>query len=239
MIQEFLRTVPLFRELDDDELAQILMMGLVKRYPETTAILTEGESGGCLHVITEGEVRISKHVPGLGEEALSILKAGDFFGEECLAGQPFRMATVSALTEGTLLVIEKREMFRLLHGSAPIADWFLSHTLARLRRIEDDLADQRCNPGEKRLARALLLLAARCLTCRLSERRAQRGNGEDAEKGAVRALRTTRAPFVLRVLRASLRPPRSDFAPAGQRRLCAIVSPSPIGSRLRLTRASA
>ena len=79
--------------------------------------------------------------------------------EECLAGQSLRAATASALTEGALLVIEKREMFRLLHGSAPIADWFLSLTLARLRRIEDDLADQRCNPGEKRLARALLLLA--------------------------------------------------------------------------------
>ena len=77
MIQEFLKTVPLFRELDDDELAQVLMVGLVKRYPAGTAILTEGEPGGRLHVITEGQVRISKVVPGVGEEALTILRPGE------------------------------------------------------------------------------------------------------------------------------------------------------------------
>ncbi len=84
---------------------------------------------------------------------------GDFFGEECLAGQPFRIATASALTEGALLAVEKEQMLRLLHRSASLTDWFLSQTFARLTRIEDDLADLRSNPGEKRLARTLLLLA--------------------------------------------------------------------------------
>src|SRR6185369_7253607 len=93
------------------------------------------------------------------EAVIAVLGPGDFFGEECLAGKPLRISTACALTDVTLLVIEKQEMFRMLHRYAPLADWFLSHTLARLTRIEDDLADQRCNPSEKRLARTLLLLA--------------------------------------------------------------------------------
>jgi len=95
-----------------------------------------------------------------GREALvAVLGPGDFFGEECLAGHSLRMSTASALTDVTLLAIEKHEMLQMLHRNPPLADWFLSHTLARLNRIEDDLADQRCNPTEKRLARTLLLLA--------------------------------------------------------------------------------
>jgi CRP-like cAMP-binding protein len=84
-----LKTVPLFRELDDDELAQVLMVALVKRYPPGSVILTEGTSGGQLHIIHQGQVRISKVVPGVGEEALTILSPGDFFGEvEFFDGSP-------------------------------------------------------------------------------------------------------------------------------------------------------
>jgi len=122
-------------------------------------IYAQGDPAHEVFHVQEGTVKKSVLSRDGREAVVAVLGPGDFFGEECLAGQPLRMATASALTEGTLLVIEKCEMFRLLHGSTPIADWFLSHTLARLRRIEDDLADQRCNPGEKRLARALLLLA--------------------------------------------------------------------------------
>jgi CRP-like cAMP-binding protein len=122
-------------------------------------IFAQGDPANEVFHIQEGTVKKSVLSRDGRDAVVAVLGPGDFFGEECLAGQPFRAATASALTTGALLVIEKREMFRLLHGSAPIADWFLSLTLARLRRIEDDLADQRCNPGEKRLARALLLLA--------------------------------------------------------------------------------
>src|SRR5262245_36044093 len=89
MIQEFLKTVRLFRELDDDELTQVLMVGMVKRHPEGAHILTEGSMGGQLHVIHQGQVRISKVIPGAGEEALAILGPGEFFGEvEFLDGSP-------------------------------------------------------------------------------------------------------------------------------------------------------
>lgn len=122
-------------------------------------IFSQGDPATEVFHIQEGTVRKSVLSRDGKDAIVAVLGPGDFFGEECLGGQPLRMATASALTEGVLLAIDKQEMFRVLHGHAPIADWFLSRTLARLNRTEDDLADQRCNPSEKRLARTLLLLA--------------------------------------------------------------------------------
>jgi CRP-like cAMP-binding protein len=122
-------------------------------------IFAQGDPATEVLHIQEGTVKKSVLSRDGKEAVVAILGPGDIFGEECLAGQPLRLSTACALTEGTLFVIEKQEMFRMLHRYAPLVDWFLSHTLARLNRIEDDLADQRCNPTEKRLARTLLLLA--------------------------------------------------------------------------------
>jgi CRP-like cAMP-binding protein len=95
-----------------------------------------------------------------GKEAVvAILGPGDFFGEGCLAGQPRRMATASALSASTVLVIEKNQMQEMIHNEPALAERFLTHMLARNIRIEEDLIDQLFNSSEKRLARALLLLA--------------------------------------------------------------------------------
>jgi len=90
---------------------------------------------------------------------VAILRAGEFFGEGCLAGQPRRMATARSLGASTVLVVEKPQMLALLHTEPALADRFLSHMLARNIRIEEDLIDQLFNSSEKRLARCLLLLA--------------------------------------------------------------------------------
>jgi CRP/FNR family transcriptional regulator, cyclic AMP receptor protein len=144
LIQEFLRTVPLFRELDDDELAQVLMVGLVKRYPEGTTILVEGESGGQLHVISEGEVRISKVVPGVGEEALTILRPGAFFGEvQFFDGAP-ASAHAIAHTECEVLSIPHGEVESLIRSRPVLAAkffWAFGRTLAgRLRETNEKMA---------------------------------------------------------------------------------------------------
>lgn len=144
MIQEFLKTVPLFRDLDEEELTQILLVGLVKRYPEGASILTEGAPGGQLHVIHEGQVRISKVVPGVGEEALTILGPGDFFGEiEFLDGAP-ASAHAIAHTECEVLSIPHAEM-RVLLQSRPLLTakffWAFGRTLAfRLRETNQKMA---------------------------------------------------------------------------------------------------
>jgi CRP-like cAMP-binding protein len=88
-----------------------------------------------------------------------MLGAGDFFGEGCLAGQPVRMASATAAARSTILLIAKAHMVRLLHKQHAMSDRFIAHMLARNIRVEQDLVDQLFNSSEKRLARALLLLA--------------------------------------------------------------------------------
>jgi CRP-like cAMP-binding protein len=90
---------------------------------------------------------------------VAILGADEFCAEGCLAGQPRRIATVSAMTECTLTRLEKRTIIRLLHDQPEFSEVFISHLLARTTRVEADLVDQLFNSSEKRLARLLLLLA--------------------------------------------------------------------------------
>jgi CRP-like cAMP-binding protein len=85
--------------------------------------------------------------------------AGEFFGEGCLAGQPLRMGSATAIAPSTILLVAKQAMVRLLHRQRGMSDRFIAHMLARNIRIEEDLIDQLFNSSEKRLARTLLLLA--------------------------------------------------------------------------------
>ena len=143
-IQEFLRTVPLFRELDDEDLAQVLMIGLVKRHPQGASILREGTAGSHLHSIHEGQVRISKTVPGIGEEALTILNPGQFFGEvEFFDGAP-ASAHAIAHTDCEILSVPHHEIEALMSARPALAVKFLrafAQTLAaRLRETNQKLA---------------------------------------------------------------------------------------------------
>ena len=131
----------------------------ITKYARGAAVFSQGDAATDVFYLQQGSIKLSV-LSRTGKEAVvAILGPGDFFGEGCLAGQPRRMATAHVLTPSTVLVVEKAEMLDLLHGQPELADRFLSHMLARNIRIEEDLIDQLFNSSEKRLARALLLLA--------------------------------------------------------------------------------
>jgi CRP/FNR family cyclic AMP-dependent transcriptional regulator len=122
-------------------------------------IVTQGDPAKNVMYIQEGGVRLTV-VNTTGKEAvLAILGPGDFFGEQCIAGQAIRMASATAIGPTTVLVIAKGEMVRLLHRRQEFSDLFISDMLTRNIRAEEDLVDQLFNSSEKRLARTLLLLA--------------------------------------------------------------------------------
>jgi CRP/FNR family transcriptional regulator, cyclic AMP receptor protein len=128
-------------------------------YKPAAVIFAQGEPGTTVMFIKKGTVKLSV-VSSSGKEAVvGLLKSGDFVGEGCLAGQSRRMATATALTPTTMVILDKQEMTKRLHDSHDFTDRFLSHMLSRNIRIEEDLVDQLFNSSEKRLARALLLLA--------------------------------------------------------------------------------
>ena len=97
---------------------------------------------------------------GQGKEAVvALMGPADFCGEGCLAGQTVRMATAVAMTDCTIVRIEKGAMVQALHDRIEFSEKFMAHLLARNVRVEEDLVDQLFNSSEKRLARVLLLLA--------------------------------------------------------------------------------
>jgi CRP-like cAMP-binding protein len=109
--------------------------------------------------LQEGSVKLSVVSEGGKEAVVAILGPGDFFGEGCMAGQPVRMGTATAISNSTVLLIAKTEMFKVLHEQHDLSDRFIHFMLSRNIRIEEDLVDQLFNSSEKRLARTLLLLA--------------------------------------------------------------------------------
>jgi len=131
----------------------------VMEYRRSEKIYSQGDPTRGVKYIRSGGVKLSV-VNEVGKEAvLAILGPGDFFGEGCLAGQPTCMATAMAIVHTSILFIEKDEMVRVLHEEHEFSDRFISHMLKRNIRVEEDLVDQLFNSSEKRLARALLLLA--------------------------------------------------------------------------------
>jgi CRP-like cAMP-binding protein len=128
-------------------------------YAASAVVFSQGDAAGDVLYIQEGSIRLSVLSKSGREAVIAMLGPGDFFGEGCLAGQAVRMGTATAITPSRILVIGKPEMVRLLHEQPDLSDRFLTHVLTRNIRIEEDLVDQLFNSSEKRLARALLLLA--------------------------------------------------------------------------------
>jgi len=131
----------------------------VQEFKKAEIVYSQGDAARSVMYLQKGGAKLTV-VNELGKEAVvAILGPGDFFGEGCLAGQRFRMGTATAITPSTVLVIEKDEMFKVLHEQHALSDRFIKFMLERNIRIEEDLVDQLFNSSEKRLARILLLLA--------------------------------------------------------------------------------
>jgi CRP-like cAMP-binding protein len=122
-------------------------------------IFAQGDSADAVYYIQEGKVKLTV-VSDIGKEAtIGILKEGDFFGEGCLTGQRLRLCSATAMTDCSVMKIDKKSMNEVLHREHAFSDMFVGYLLARNIRYEEDLVDQLFNSSEKRLARVLLLLA--------------------------------------------------------------------------------
>jgi CRP/FNR family transcriptional regulator, cyclic AMP receptor protein len=136
--------------------------GIAKKvvaYRRSETIFSQGDVCDSVMYIQKGGVKLSVRSKAGREAVVAMLGPGEFFGEGSLAGQPLRMGNATALTLSAILVLKKEKMIRLLHEQPDLADRFITHMLGTNIRIEEDLLDQIFNHHEKRLARALLLLA--------------------------------------------------------------------------------
>jgi CRP/FNR family transcriptional regulator, cyclic AMP receptor protein len=150
------------RRLPFDPKAFLAKVGVgqtIREYRKDQTVFTQGDLADTVFYIQSGQVKltiISQH----GKEAVvAFPKSGDFFGEGCMAGQPRRLMTVTALTDCVIVRLEKAAIVRILHEEPSFSELFIAHLLARNIRVEEDLVDQLFNSSEKRLARVLLILA--------------------------------------------------------------------------------
>jgi CRP/FNR family transcriptional regulator, cyclic AMP receptor protein len=131
----------------------------IVKHEKDDIIFSQGDAGNAVFYVQDGKVKLTV-VSQQGKEAVvAILDSASFFGEACLAGETFRMATATALEEATILRIEKQAMIDVLHKEPAFSELFMGYLLSRNIRIQEDLVDQLFNSSEKRLARILLLLA--------------------------------------------------------------------------------
>ncbi len=131
----------------------------ITTYAKGRIVFAQGDACDAVFFIQKGKVKITV-VSDQGKEAVvAILEADDFLGESCLTGATLRISTAMTMTEATIVRIDKKAIAKVLREEPAFSELFMAHLLARNVRIEADLVDQLFNSSEKRLARALLLLA--------------------------------------------------------------------------------
>ena len=131
----------------------------IGKYDKDRTIFSQGDFADAVFYIQKGKVKVTV-VSEQGKEAVvAMLGRDEFCGEGCLAGQPRRMATATAMTDCEIMRLEKWAVVRIIHDEPQFSEMFVAHLLARTIRVEEDLVDQLFNSTEKRLARALLILA--------------------------------------------------------------------------------
>lgn len=141
-------------------LANVGVGKTVHRYRPRQIIFSQGDRADAVFYIQQGKVKLSVLSKQGKEATFALLGSDDFLGEGCLASdQPLRLATASALTDCSVLKIEKKRLLRMLHEEHDFSDLFVAYMIARHNSTQADLVDQLFNSSEKRLARALLILS--------------------------------------------------------------------------------
>jgi CRP/FNR family transcriptional regulator, cyclic AMP receptor protein len=131
----------------------------VATHAPSDVLFTQGDPGDSVLFLETGAIHLSVLSPAGKEAIVATVGPGEFLGESALAGHAVRMETATAVVVSTALILPRDDMRRLLHTESAFSDGFIAHMLARNARLEGALIDQLFNSSEKRLARALLLLA--------------------------------------------------------------------------------
>ena len=131
----------------------------VSKYATNQTIYQQGDSAVSIFYIQSGKVKLTVTSEEGKEAVVGVLGSDDFFGEGCADGETVRLSGATSMTECSITEVTKAEFTRIIHTEPAFAEFFISHLLIRSRHIQADLVDQLFNSSEKRLARALLLLA--------------------------------------------------------------------------------
>jgi CRP-like cAMP-binding protein len=132
---------------------------IIADFPKKKTIFNQGDPSDAVFYIQTGKVKLTILSKAGKEATIGILGECDFFGEGCLSGQAVRTCSATAVTDCTVMCIDKESMLDVIHREHAFSDMFVTYLLTRSIRYEEDLVDQHFEYSEKRLARVLLRLA--------------------------------------------------------------------------------
>lgn len=155
----FLRNIPIFSEIDENELLQIARVGVRKKYKRGSMILLEEEVGAALFVIISGKVKVIRSDEDGREVILSILGENDFFGEMALLDGLTRSASVVAITKTELFMVHRRDFLKLLNEYPAVAISLLKELTMRLRKADTQIKSLSLKDAAGRVANVILQLA--------------------------------------------------------------------------------
>jgi CRP/FNR family transcriptional regulator, cyclic AMP receptor protein len=158
-IDNFLRQIPIFSQLSDDKLGQISNLSLKKKFNKDSVILSEHETGSAFFIVINGKVKISRLSEDGNEVILTTLSESDFFGEMSLLDGSSRSATVTAMEDSELLIIQRNEFINLLHSDPDISIALLIELTQKLRAANIKLKSLSLKDAEGKVAIVILQLA--------------------------------------------------------------------------------
>ena len=156
---EFLKYIPLFSELTDDDLREILKLAMRQVYKKDNMVLIEEEIGSTMFIIIDGRVKISRISDDGREVILSILSEGDFFGEMSILDGQNRSANVVTLDDSKIMIIRREDFLQMLHDYPQIAINLLKELAGRLRRSDAQIKSLSLQNATGKVASTLLRIA--------------------------------------------------------------------------------
>jgi len=155
----FLKNIPIFSDLEENSLNQILELGSLKMYAKDEIILNEDEAGTALFVIVNGKVKISRSSKDGKEVILTIMNESDFFGEMAILDGFSRSATVTALEESKLFIVQRNDFLTLLKNHTEVSIALLQELTQRLRAAGMKIKALSLKDAEGKVATVILQLA--------------------------------------------------------------------------------
>lgn len=154
-----LKKVPIFSQLNDEELEKIRGLCVTKKYGKDRLILIEEDTGSSMFLLQKGRVKVSRMSDDGREVILSILESGDFFGEMSLLDGKVRSASVTAIEDSEVLLLRRGDFLRLLEDYPQIAISLLKELAARIRRSDTQIKSLSLQDAMGRVASTLIMLA--------------------------------------------------------------------------------
>ena len=156
---EFLSYVPIFSDLPSETLTMIEKIGTKKMYKKNDVVLMEEEAGTALFVIVKGKVKVTRSSNDGREVILTILSESDFFGEMAILDGLTRSATVTAIEDSELFLIQRDDFLNLLREFPEISISLLQELTKRLRTADAKIKALSLKDAEGKVATVILQLA--------------------------------------------------------------------------------